>query len=275
MRGSHPFGSPRVIVLDHHKTAKESLPGPDRAPPSLHCLLDMNRSGATLAYDFFSLALHRSRATGCSPDEGVAGECRQWQERMPPGSAPREHQGPGLVAPEQRERVEKLFSYIEDADLWRWALPASKGFSSGLNDLKLELSATVNVNIFEQVRHPLPTSPPPHLPTSLLSGVAGGQLLSLDPDRLICRGNASLAEKNRVIEDTLKSSYPLRLGGGQFGTCLVSPQPPASSLQPPGFRLHNPWLHGCMQAVWADGVAHLRSELGNQLAANSIAAGYR
>ena len=79
-------------------------------------------------------------------------------------SGPRwEREGPGLVASEHLERVEKLFSYIEDADLWQWALPGSKGFSSGLDDLKLEQSATLNENIFDQVRIPPSLASPPVL----------------------------------------------------------------------------------------------------------------
>ena len=43
----------RVIVLDHHKTAQEHLQGRDDLPASVELHIDMERSGASLARDFF------------------------------------------------------------------------------------------------------------------------------------------------------------------------------------------------------------------------------
>jgi nanoRNase/pAp phosphatase (c-di-AMP/oligoRNAs hydrolase) len=43
----------KVIVLDHHKTAHESLCGRDDLPDNLEINIDMNRSGATIARDYF------------------------------------------------------------------------------------------------------------------------------------------------------------------------------------------------------------------------------
>jgi oligoribonuclease NrnB/cAMP/cGMP phosphodiesterase (DHH superfamily) len=42
-----------VVVLDHHKTALEHLSDLGSLPGNVHLLLDMGRSGATLARDFF------------------------------------------------------------------------------------------------------------------------------------------------------------------------------------------------------------------------------
>lgn len=42
----------RTVVLDHHKTAAAHLPR-DHSFPRLEVNLDMNRSGATIAYDYF------------------------------------------------------------------------------------------------------------------------------------------------------------------------------------------------------------------------------
>ena len=44
----------RVIVLDHHKTAAEHLGPSTGAHPNLEVNLDMGRSGATIARDYFS-----------------------------------------------------------------------------------------------------------------------------------------------------------------------------------------------------------------------------
>eukprot|EP00879_Flechtneria_rotunda_P028747 GHRR01030965.1.p1 GENE.GHRR01030965.1~~GHRR01030965.1.p1 ORF type:complete len:305 (+),score=111.17 GHRR01030965.1:144-1058(+) len=43
-----------VVVLDHHKSAAESLADTSSHPRNLHVLMDMNRSGATIARDFFN-----------------------------------------------------------------------------------------------------------------------------------------------------------------------------------------------------------------------------
>jgi len=43
-----------VVVLDHHKTAEEKLAGiEEEADGNLEVVFDMNRSGATIAYDYF------------------------------------------------------------------------------------------------------------------------------------------------------------------------------------------------------------------------------
>ena len=44
----------RVIVLDHHKTAAEHLGASTGAVPNLEVNLDMGRSGATIACNYFS-----------------------------------------------------------------------------------------------------------------------------------------------------------------------------------------------------------------------------
>ncbi|KAF6255301.1 hypothetical protein COO60DRAFT_230915 [Scenedesmus sp. NREL 46B-D3] len=43
-----------VVVLDHHKTAAAQLADTSSHPPNLHVHLDMQRSGAAIARDFFS-----------------------------------------------------------------------------------------------------------------------------------------------------------------------------------------------------------------------------
>lgn len=43
-----------VVVLDHHKTAAAQLADTASHPPNLHVHMDMGRSGATIARDFFA-----------------------------------------------------------------------------------------------------------------------------------------------------------------------------------------------------------------------------
>ena len=112
----------RVVVLDHHKTALETLPPNGTGPPNLQILLDMKRSGATIAYDFF---LQRLQAQ--SPSQS-------------------------LFHDDEVPRLETLFKYIQDADLWTWALPDSKPFSSGLSDSGIEYSVAENAEVFDQVQ---------------------------------------------------------------------------------------------------------------------------
>lgn len=90
-------------------------------PANLHVELDMTRSGATIAYDYFL-------------------------QKLQAQSSPR-----NLVEGDKITRVETLFKYIEDADLWTWALPDSKAFSSGLSDSGIEYSVQKNSSVFDQV----------------------------------------------------------------------------------------------------------------------------
>lgn len=106
----------RVVVLDHHKTALETLCDENfSVGENVTRVIDVRRSGATIAFDYFK--------------ERVGGE----------------------VAFGQFDRVRRLFEYIEDGDLWRWSLPNSKAFNSGLKDLNIEFDMRLNPNLFVQV----------------------------------------------------------------------------------------------------------------------------
>ncbi|GAA0169282.1 hypothetical protein LIER_23805 [Lithospermum erythrorhizon] len=158
----------RVVVLDHHKTALETLGAGTSIDGKVTKVIDMDRSGATIAFDYFKEKLLVENAGG---------------DRFE------------LIVREF-ERVRKLFEYIEDADLWRWHLPDSKAFSSGLKDLKIEFDARLNPSLFQQ-------------------------LLSLDPESIIRQGMISLSHKQKLIDGILAQSYEIALGGGAFGHCLA------------------------------------------------------
>lgn len=126
------------------------------------------------------------------------------------------------------EAQQQLFGYIEDADLWRWALKDSKAFHAGFCGMGIEFDANQNRGVWDQ-------------------------LLSLSPDRVMAKGYEALAEQERQIRTACASAIVLQLGGahGQaagWGTCL---------------------------GVRADGLAHLRSQLGNRLAELSRDRGLR
>lgn len=110
------------MILDHHKTAFEMLSSGVSISGNVTKVIDMDRSGATIAYDYF-------------------------KERLLGG----DNNGSKDVAYAEFQRVRRLFEYIEDVDLWRWRLPNSKAFSSGLKDLNLEFDVTSNPTLFRQV----------------------------------------------------------------------------------------------------------------------------
>lgn len=126
----------------------------------------MKRSGATIAYDYFV-----QRLQAHSPSQT-------------------------FLHDDKAPRLETLFKYIQDADLWTWALPDSKPFSSGLSDSRIEYSVLKNAEVFDQ-------------------------LLALDPEVLIKKGKVSLQEKQKLIDQALDNSFAVSLGQGKFGQCLA------------------------------------------------------
>ena len=53
----------RVVVIDHHKTAEENLKGLDKEIENIKIVFDMNKSGATLAYEYFDSDLKKELFT--------------------------------------------------------------------------------------------------------------------------------------------------------------------------------------------------------------------
>jgi hypothetical protein len=85
-------------ILDHHKTAQVVLEG---AP---YAVFDMKRSGAGLAWDY----LFGENSPEACYDQGTNFEPRPW-----------------------------YVNYVEDRDLWNWALPGSKEICAYLGTLEL------------------------------------------------------------------------------------------------------------------------------------------
>ncbi|XP_018447146.2 uncharacterized protein LOC108818722 [Raphanus sativus] len=157
-----------VVILDHHKTAIESLGDVSSTCKNVTKVLDMTRSGATIAFDYFA---HKLK-------EESRGNFRELDEF---------------------KRMRRVFEYIEDADIWKWKLPESKAFNSGIIDLGIEYDFNQNKSLFQQ-------------------------LLSLDHESVINRGKDSLSRKLKRIQQALEQSYEIVLGGGddeEFGRCLA------------------------------------------------------
>ncbi|XP_022923825.1 uncharacterized protein LOC111431421 isoform X3 [Cucurbita moschata] len=201
----------RVIILDHHKTALEKLSDESSFGENVTKVIDIQRSGATIAFDYFKQKLIQD-AYG----------------NFDVGSS-------NYKVLNEFERMRRLYEYIEDGDLWKWSLPNSKALSSGFKDLNIEYDTLLNPNLFDQLVCL-------DIKCLLYRLCVFLQLLSLDMETMISRGIASLAHKQKLIEDALNQSYSITLGGGAFGRCL---------------------------AVDADSISELRSELGHQLATKS------
>uniref|UniRef100_A0A453PAF0 DHHA1 domain-containing protein n=1 Tax=Aegilops tauschii subsp. strangulata TaxID=200361 RepID=A0A453PAF0_AEGTS len=122
-----------VTILDHHKTAMESLCGSATLGENVNKVIDMQRSGATIAFDYFRNKLLTEAST--SRNHGSGNSVTEMK-----------------YLPENKlEMVHKLFKFIEDGDLWRWTIPNSKAFSSGLKDLNIEFNVNSNGKLFDQV----------------------------------------------------------------------------------------------------------------------------
>ncbi|CAF2097380.1 BnaA05g14530D [Brassica napus] len=124
------------------------------------------RSCATIAFDYFTQKLM----------EESGGNCRERNDF---------------------KRMRRVFEYIEDADIWKWELPGSKAFNSGIVDLGIEYDLNQNQTLFQK-------------------------LLSLDHESVINRGRESLSRKHKLIQEALEQSYEIVLGGDEeFGWCLA------------------------------------------------------
>ncbi|KAA6424617.1 MAG: hypothetical protein FRX49_05826 [Trebouxia sp. A1-2] len=102
----------------------------------------------------------------------------------------------GYFQPQVSEHLQKLFEYVEDADLWKWKLPDSKAFHAGLGSLKLEYDANKNPSIFQQ-------------------------LCALQ----LNTGHLALKRQDELVSEAVRSAFPVQLGGSQgikfrWGRCL-------------------------------------------------------
>ncbi|ESQ30083.1 hypothetical protein EUTSA_v10011996mg [Eutrema salsugineum] len=109
-----------VVILDHHKTAIESLGDVSLTCKNVTKVLDIGRSGATIAFDYFTQKLM----------EESRGNCREMNDF---------------------KRMRRVFEYIEDADIWKWKLSESKAFNSGILDLGIEYDFNQNHSLFQQL----------------------------------------------------------------------------------------------------------------------------
>ncbi|XP_042472274.1 uncharacterized protein LOC122054926 [Zingiber officinale] len=89
-----------VIILDHHKTVVEALCGNASFGKNVIKVIDMDKSGATIAFDFFKEKLLKRSDTL----KGL-------------GIHNHQEAGQKNLSGCKFERVQKLFEYIEDGDI--------------------------------------------------------------------------------------------------------------------------------------------------------------
>jgi oligoribonuclease NrnB/cAMP/cGMP phosphodiesterase (DHH superfamily) len=95
------------LVLDHHASAEEALTGSKELAAEFYHF-ENRQSGATLAWNYFH----------------------------PPPST-----GDGGLTPPPDDTVPLLLRYVEDKDLWRWALQDSAAFTAGLSTVPQTFAA--------------------------------------------------------------------------------------------------------------------------------------
>jgi hypothetical protein len=97
-----------LLVLDHHASAEAALAG----LPAENKVFEMRQSGATLAWDFFH-------------GEGSG---------SPLGA-------PGRLACAAGDATPLLYRYLEDRDIWRWAMHESEAWCCGFDMIEKDFAA--------------------------------------------------------------------------------------------------------------------------------------
>jgi hypothetical protein len=180
-----PGPARRVVVLDHHKTAAENLADRSALPRNVELDIDMDRCGGSLPSWFGGASAQSSRPGLWQrlPPAALAPRPQVWRHhrarllqagcrREPAADVQASGAGPHAAeAPAERAqracRLPQLLlrrpvaarpppatpaapaRYVEDGDLWRWQVPGSREFYSGLSTLGLEYDVAKNPSIFD------------------------------------------------------------------------------------------------------------------------------
>lgn len=250
----------RVVLLDHHKTAFQALAelrateggeGTEGAFLNrLETVVDMHRSGAGIALDYFFPARddrvgvvearHESgtgRSPG-SPDTDIAREpAALGGDRAVAlgGNAAASAIFPSSSSPpaspaSPRAHLLPLVRFIQDADLWLWRVDGSRLFHAGFGVLGLDLDARRNPGVFRE-------------------------LATLDLERVQRIGEEEDARIRRLEELARQRAFLVRVGGSR-------------GVKGAGPGQENPVCLGAYLGS-EDASPSLRSRLGNALAAHS------
>ncbi|CAL5434262.1 unnamed protein product [Camellia sinensis] len=114
-----------VIGFDHRKSVLSKISSDYDCSGNLTFQVDLEKSSSTDVYEYFFAKL----------SEMKYGD-RQCQK---------------LLNPKDRDRVELVLKYVEDADLRRWIFPNIKAFNIGLGEWRSMLNCITNPHMYEQM----------------------------------------------------------------------------------------------------------------------------
>jgi len=160
----------KVVLLDHHKTAKEQLDEMKKAgelPVNLTIVMDMTRSGAEIALTYFRDLLDMDSR--------------------------------GVQQLEVSPSVLKKIRFVQDNDLWRHEIMASKAFYTGLGELKIDYNFMTNPKVFTQ-------------------------LIEFDIDSTIELGIQATAKREEELKEMLQHTFTIQLKDvdGVIHNCLAA-----------------------------------------------------
>lgn len=159
----------KVIGFDHRKSVLSMVSCDPGCSGNISYRVDLDKSSSTAAYEYFSTKLLLTKSSD--------GEVKY------------------LLNPKQRERLELVLKYIEDADLRQWSLPNIKAFNLALGEWRSMLNCMTNPHMYEQLL----------------------EISSLD---LIGKGNSLMSIHQDAAKNLLDKVFKVRLGRGFYGECL-------------------------------------------------------
>jgi len=196
----------QVTVLDHHLTAILQFNGATNLPSNLRLELDVQRSGATIALDYFSIRLAREKASG-HRSLGVKLGMSNDQSAVCKGPpAKKRRRGIDTQLAKKEEKVEacetsgatgygaflgedaagsrllRFFRFIEDSDLYRFWLSGSREFQAGFANLRIDFDVRTNPGVFAALR-------------------------TVDIDAVIAAGKSSLEGDGKKITEALCQAF--------------------------------------------------------------------
>ncbi|KAK6241262.1 hypothetical protein QQP08_005968 [Theobroma cacao] len=156
-----------VIAFDHRKSALPQI----NCSEDLRVTFNVNleKSSSIAAYEYFSNKL----ANMMSFDVKAT----------------------NLLNSEDRDRVETVLKYIEDADLHRWSITEIKAFRIGLGEWRSKLNCITNPYMYKQ-------------------------LLEISSADVVAKGNLYISSRQIAANKLLDKLFKVRLGRGFYGECL-------------------------------------------------------
>ncbi|VFQ78245.1 unnamed protein product [Cuscuta campestris] len=117
----------QVLAFDHRKSVLSSVPSKEEWGESLKFHVNLEKSSACAAYDYFSSQLLETGSSDASEDSIC------------------------LLNGEVRDQMEMVLKYIEDGDLRKWSLPDVRAFNLALREWRSKLNCITNPHMYEQL----------------------------------------------------------------------------------------------------------------------------